>query len=102
MSLALKIIVGILALAVGVWLGLPGRYDQSVADLERDMAWRTGRTYRVKRHFTPMAWMQRQLKARGDHSRARHSFRMESPDQNDVDNVIDLRRRRDEGNDRGA
>jgi hypothetical protein len=82
-SLALKIVAAVLALALGVWLGLPGRYDQTPDDIERDMEWGTGRAYKVKRHFTPLAWVQRQLKARGQRSRPRRSFQMESPDERD-------------------
>ena len=82
-SLALKIVAAILALALGVWLGLPGRYDQTPDDIERGMEWGTGRAYKVKRHFTPLAWVQRQLKARGQRQRPRRSFQMESPDERD-------------------
>ena len=46
-SVALKIIVGVLALALGIWLGLPGRYEQTPDDIERQMSWRTGRSYRA-------------------------------------------------------
>jgi hypothetical protein len=79
-SLALKIIIGIAAVGVGVWLGLPGRYEQTPEDLERDMEWQTGRSYRVKRQFTPLAWVQRKLSARGQRSRPRQAFHLESPE----------------------
>lgn len=102
MSLALKIIIGILALALGVWLGLPGRYEQRAEDIERDMEWGTGRTYRVKRHFTPMAWLQRQLKARGEKHRPRRAFQMESPDERDDDNVLPFPSDPDQSRDKGA
>ena len=79
-SVALKIIGAVLAVALGIWLGLPGRYDQTPEDIERQMSWRTGRTYRVKRHFTPLAWVQRKLSARGQRTRPRQAFHMESPE----------------------
>ena len=80
-SVALKIIGAVLAVALGVWLGLPGRYDQTPEDIERQMSWRTGHSYRVKRHFTPLAWVQRKLSARGQRIRPRQAFRMESPEE---------------------
>ena len=80
-SVAVKIIVGVLALALGIWLGLPGRYEQTPDDIERQMSWRTGRSYRVKRHFTPLAWVQRKLSARGQRARPRQAFHMESPEE---------------------
>lgn len=83
MSLALKIIIGVAALALGIWLGLPGRYTQTPDDLEHEMKWHKPGTYRVKRVFTPFAWMQRKPPARGDHSRHRGAFHLESPDDKD-------------------
>lgn len=83
MSLALKIIIGLAALGLGIWLGLPGRYTQTPEDIEHEMKWHKAGTYRVKRVFTPLAWIQRKPQARGDHTRHRSSFRMESPDEGD-------------------
>jgi hypothetical protein len=83
-SLALKIIVGVAALALGFWLGLPGRYTQTPEDIEHDMEWRrSGGTYRVKRSFTPFAWLFRKPSARMDRSRSRRPFHLESPDDKD-------------------
>lgn len=84
MSLALKIILGIAAVALGIWLGLPGRYTQTPEDIEEDMKWRrnTG-TYKVKRVFTPMAWLSRSPNVGGGRGRERKRFHMEPP--GDVD-----------------
>jgi hypothetical protein len=79
--LVLKIVGAVLALAVGIWLGLPGRYSQSTQDLERTMDSGLGRTRKVKRHFTPFAWMQRKAPARSRRPQARRGFRLESPDE---------------------
>ncbi len=83
MSLTLKIIIGLAALGLGIWLGLPGRYTQTPEDIEQEMKWRKGGTYRVKRVFTPLAWLRRKPQARGDHTRHRSSFHLESPDDED-------------------
>ena len=84
MILALKILGGLLALALGVWFGLPGRYSQTVDEIEESMARGPGRRKKVKRHFTPMAWLQRIIKvrtSRGDGSRRARGFRVELPDE---------------------
>ncbi len=39
-----------------------------------------GKRRKVKRVFTPLAWVQRQASARSSRSRGRSGFRMESPD----------------------
>lgn len=78
--LALKIIIALAAVGVGVWLGLPGRYDQSLDEIERNMII-GGQTRKVKRHFTPLAWLQRQLSARGSRPQRRRGFSLEHPDE---------------------
>ena len=84
MILALKILGGLLALALGVWFGLPGSYSQTAEEIEESMARGPGRRKKVKRHFTPMAWLQRNVKvrtSRGEGSRRARGFRVESPDE---------------------
>jgi len=76
----LKILGAVAALALGVWLGLPGRYEADLEEIERTMALGTGRTRKVKRRFTPLAWLQRQLSPRGGSGHRRRGFRLESPD----------------------
>ena len=80
MILALKILGALAALAVGIWLGMPGRYSQSHEDLERSLDNPARRSRKVKRHFTPLAWFKRKASARGDRPSARRGFKMESPD----------------------
>jgi hypothetical protein len=83
--LALKIILAVVAVALGVWLGLPGKYEKDPEELERSLEWGSGRTRHVKRVFTPLAWVQRKLSARGDRSRPRRAFHLESPEKKDDD-----------------
>lgn len=78
--LILKILVAVAALALGVWLGLPGRYEVDLDEIERTMESGTGRTRKVKKRFTPLAWVQRQLSARGSRATRRRGFNLESPD----------------------
>ena len=85
LGLSLKIAGALLALALGVWLGMPGRYTQSVDDIEQVMASGGGRRRKVKRRFTPLAWLQRNpsaSRARGRKSERGRSggFRLESPE----------------------
>lgn len=87
MILALKILGGIAALALGIWLGMPGRYTQSVEEIEESLGKR-GRRRTAKRHFTPLAWFQRQVSSgstsqkRRDRSRRRSGggFKLEDPE----------------------
>ena len=80
-ALALKILGGLVALGVGIWYGLPGRYEQSLDDVEDRMLQGGGETRKVKRHFTPLAWVHRQLNARGSRPSGHRGFRVEHPDQ---------------------
>lgn len=78
--LVLKILVALAAVGLGIWLGLPGKYDQSLDDLERQMEQGARGSQKVQRHFTPLAWLQRKAVARGVLRKSRPAFRMESPD----------------------
>ena len=53
------IITGVVGLAIGIWLGMPGRYAQTPDDIEKIMESGGARRRKTKRVFTPMAWMQR-------------------------------------------
>lgn len=88
MTLAFLILTGVVGLAIGVWLGLPGRYSQTTDEIEEIMESGGRRRRRTKRVFTPLAWMQRQVSSRSpsaDRMRARggrtRGFKLESPDQ---------------------
>jgi len=78
--LVLQIIGAVLALGLGLWLGLPGRYRRDLDELERTMVMGTGRTRKAKRHFTPLAWLQRQINVRRSGSRGRGAFKLDRPD----------------------
>jgi hypothetical protein len=77
-SLGALITVGgaLLALTWGVWLGLPGRYEQTVDDIERAMEAGGGRRRTVRRVFTPLAWLTRSSAATRRRGRR---FELESP-----------------------
>jgi hypothetical protein len=82
MLLLLKILGGLLALGFGVWLGMPGRYEQTADELDQLMEKPGGRTRKVKRHFTPLAWFQRKAPPkRRPTGRAR--FHLSTPGEND-------------------
>lgn len=80
------IVTGLIGLAIGVWLGMPGRYTQSSEDIEQIMESGLGRRGRRKRIFTPIAWMQRNASAKDTPSRGRRrgggrsGFKLESPE----------------------
>lgn len=77
-----KIVIGLAALGLGVWLGLPGKYDQSLEDIERNMEQGASQSRKAKRHFTPLAWAQRKLQPRRTRRQAprRRPFELDSPD----------------------
>ena len=82
--LSLKIVGALLALAVGVWFGMPGRYTQSVDDIDKIMASGGARRRKVKRKFTPLAWLQRNVSARTSRNlgagRRESRFSLDSPE----------------------
>ncbi len=85
MRLALEILGALLALGVGVWLGLPGRYQQSADDIEEMMAQGGSHRRKARRVVTPLAWLQRRLEPSrthhgGSRGRQRGSFKLESPE----------------------
>ena len=93
LGMTLKIGGALLALAIGVWLGLPGRYTQTADDIEQVMARGGGRRRKVKVRFTPLAWLQRKASARGARSgSARSGFKLESPDEREKDTTEGGRR----------
>ena len=78
--LTLKILGAVAALGIGLWLGMPGRYEQTPEEIEQTMALGTGRRRKVKRHFTPLAWISRQISVRREGPQRRRGFTLESPE----------------------
>jgi len=80
----LMVLGALAALGFGVWLGMPGRYTQSVEDIEKVMEAGGARRRKTKRVFTPIAWMQRHVDARGSRDlrkgRGGSGFRIEAPE----------------------
>ncbi|HEX9885777.1 MAG TPA: hypothetical protein VGA70_04780 [Longimicrobiales bacterium] len=76
--LILKILGGIAALLLGVWLGLPGRYEQSTRDIERAMDQGGAKRRQVKRHFTFINWLHKDRKA-SERRRQRSRFKTAAP-----------------------
>ena len=66
-----------IALAFGIWLGLPRRYDQPLDEIDQRLE-EGGEHQQVKRHRTVFGLLQTKLE-KGSHSRRRRSrkpFRM--------------------------
>lgn len=84
MGLAMMALGALLALGLGVWLGMPGRYTQSVDDIEKVMDAGGARRRKTKKMFTPIAWMQRKAVARGSidlrKGRGGPGFRIDKPE----------------------
>jgi len=56
------------ALGLGIWLGLPRRYDQPMDDIERRLEQR-GDHQKVKRHATFINFIQRKVQKGSDRRR---------------------------------
>lgn len=84
MTTAFYIISGILALLFGIWLGLPGRYDQTPDEIDKIMDEGGRRRRKTKTMFTPLAWLQRKANARSGRSARRsgqrRGFSLERPE----------------------
>lgn len=78
------IFTGIIGLAIGIWLGMPGRYTQTPDDIERIMESGGARRRKTKRVFTPLAWMRRKVDTSVSRERrqkhGRSAFKIESPE----------------------
>lgn len=73
-------LVSVVGLAIGIWLGLPGRDRPTPEDVERAMnspSGRPARRRRAKRSINPLAWVQRKAKAPPSRGRG---FKIESPE----------------------
>jgi hypothetical protein len=77
--LTLKILLGVAALLLGIWLGLPGRYTQTPEDIDKAIERGGARRNTVKRHFTPLDWLRKDQ--RGSEKRRQHRhFRTAAPE----------------------
>jgi hypothetical protein len=76
------LILGLVGLAIGIWLGRPARYEQTPEDIERLMDKGGGtRRRRQKREISPLAWVQRKISSGGPPKPTRRkNFRLESPE----------------------
>ncbi len=82
------VVTALLGLGIGIWLGMPGRYTQSVDEIDKIMESGGARRKKVKRVFTPLAWMRRNVSSKSTPSRGRRAsrggrsgFRVESPEE---------------------
>jgi ribosomal protein L20 len=76
--LFLKILGGILALALGVYWGLSGQYRQTPEEVDQALR-RAGRSRRTKRHFTPLGWMRKDQRASHRRRQSYQPFRTTLP-----------------------
>ncbi len=67
--LFLKILGGILALGIGLYMGSAARYRPDAEEIEKALS-EGGRSKKVKRHFTPLGWL-RQNQERSSRIRRR-------------------------------
>jgi len=56
--LFLKILGGLLALGIGLYMGSAGRYRPDAEEIEKALSG-GGRSKRAKRHFTPLGWLRK-------------------------------------------
>lgn len=82
----IKILLGVAALGLGIWLGLPGRFEQSTDEIEKLMARGGSKRRKVKRHFIAIDRFRKDERA-SDRRRqeARRPFRTAVPDEDTSD-----------------
>ena len=84
----LKILGGLLALGLGLYLGGAGRYRPDHDEIEKALL-SEGSSKRAKRHFTLLGGWLRQMEERGSHYRRRtrgvsgRRFNLSAPDSKD-------------------
>ena len=69
LGLTIKIVLALLCLGLGIWLGMPARFTQTVEDIDEVMERGGARRRQVRKAFTPLAWMQRHASAKGSSRR---------------------------------
>jgi len=83
------IITGLVSLGIGIWLGMPGRYSQTLDDIDTATESGGARRKLKKRQVNPLAWMHRKAGVRDApshgrrQSRSRSSFQLETPEDGD-------------------
>lgn len=75
------ILAGLAAVGLGIWLGLPGRFEQSSEDIDRLMDRGGSRRRQVKRTFTPLdLWRKDERGSERRRAEGRHHFRTAAPE----------------------
>jgi hypothetical protein len=69
MSLTLYIVTGVVALGLGIYLGLPGRYDQSLEEIDKRLD-EEGEHAKAERKNTVITILQRKVQPGSDRRRA--------------------------------
>ena len=91
--LILKILGGVVALGLGIYLGWAGQYRPDFEELDQALG-AGGRTRKVKRAFTPLSWL-RGMQERPSHVRRRGAsdrrFSLTAPDPPKKDNDDKIR-----------
>lgn len=72
--LILKILGAVAALALGIWLGLPGRYERDLDEIDRALDEDGIGRARATRHFLVVDWFFRGLKRSQKKPQGRRHF----------------------------
>jgi hypothetical protein len=72
--LILKILGAVAALALGIWLGLPGRYERDLDEIDRALGEDGIGRARATRHFLVVDWFFRGLKKSRKKPQGRRHF----------------------------
>ena len=80
--LLLKILLGLAAVGLGIWLGLPGRYEQTQDEIGKAMDRGGAKRNQVKKVFTPLDWLRKDQRASVRRSQRRY-FKTAAPDRKD-------------------
>lgn len=73
--LILQILGGVVALAVGIYLGMPGRFEQPAEEIEKRLGQESQKHQKAKRHFTFINALARRTSERASDRRRREASR---------------------------
>ena len=89
--LALKIILGVVAVALGIWLGRPRRYERPLYEVEKALEEGRGRPQWTERHFTPLDLLRKEARGSERRRSERGRFSVSDPGKRDDDGPPQVR-----------
>lgn len=81
--LFVKILLGVVAVAFGIWLGRPRRYERPLDEVEKALEEGRGRPQWTERHFTPLDLLRKESRGSERRRSERGRFSVTDPGKRD-------------------